>query len=124
MYNHRSRRIADRIVSISQLHVRPIVRGKASAPSEFGSKLSFSQFDGFAFVHRLEWDPYNESTGLIAQAEAYRRRFGHYPESVHCDRLYRTRDNRAYCHARGIRLSGPPLGRPLKPTADNAAELR
>ena len=124
MYDHRSRRIADRIVSISQPHVRPIVRGKAATPTEFGSKLSVSQVDGFAFVDRLEWDPYNESTDLIAQVEAYRRRFGHYPESVHCDRLYRTRDNRAYCQARGIRLSGPPLGRPPKPTADNAAELR
>lgn len=124
MYDHRSRRIADRIVSISQPHVRPIVRGKASAPTEFGSKLSVSQVEGFAFVDRLDWSPYNESADLIEQVEAYRRRFGHYPESVHCDRIYRTRANRAYCQARGIRLSGPLLGRPPKQTEDNAAELR
>uniref|UniRef100_UPI00403E7050 transposase n=1 Tax=Microcoleus sp. TaxID=44472 RepID=UPI00403E7050 len=34
------------------------------------------------------------------------------PESVHADRIYRTRENRAWCKERGIRISGPPLGRP------------
>jgi len=28
------------------------------------------------------------------------------------DRIYRTRENRAWCKERGIRISGPPLGRP------------
>ena len=37
---------------------------------------------------------------------------GYYPESVHVDRIYRTRENRAWCRERGIRISGPPLGRP------------
>jgi len=41
-----------------------------------------------------------------------RRRFGCYPAPVHADKIYRTRANRAYCKQRGIRLSGPPLGRP------------
>ena len=35
-------------------------------------------------------------------------------ESVHVDRIYRTRDNRAWCKERNIRISGPPLGRPPK----------
>jgi len=124
MYDHRSRRIAGRIVSISQPHVRPVVRGKASAATEFGSKLSVSQVGGFAFVDRLDWDPYNESADLVPQVEAYRRRFGYYPESVHCDRIYRTRANRAYCRERGIRMSGAPLGRPVEATEAKADELR
>jgi hypothetical protein len=37
---------------------------------------------------------------------------GYYPESVHADRIYRTRENRAWCKERGIRISGSPLGRP------------
>jgi len=37
---------------------------------------------------------------------------GFYPESVHGDKIYRTRENRAYCRERGIRMSGPPLGKP------------
>ena len=36
MYDQRSRSVPDRIVSVSQPHVRPIVRGKAGAPVEFG----------------------------------------------------------------------------------------
>ena len=31
---------------------------------------------------------------------------------MHVDRIYRTRENRAFCKERGIRISGPPLGRP------------
>ena len=38
--------------------------------------------------------------------------FGVYPESVHVDMIYRNRGNIRYCHERGIRISGPRLGRP------------
>ena len=68
--------------------------------------------DGYSFVDRLSWDNYNESLDLVEQIETYHRRFGFYPESVHVDKIYRTRANRAFCKARGIRMSGPPLGRP------------
>ena len=122
MYDLRSCRIDGRIVSLSQPHVRPIVRGKAKAPTEFGAKLSVSVIDGLVFLERLEWENFNESTGLIAQLEDYKARFGVYPVSVHADKIYRTRANRAYCTQRGIRLSGPPLGRPPKPTEENRAE--
>jgi len=116
MYEQRSQRIDDRIVSISQPHVRPIKRGKAGRDTEFGAKLSLSVVRGFSFVDRLSWDNYNESLDLVGQIERYRRQFGFYPESVHADQIYRTRANRAYCKARGIRMSGPPLGRPTQRT--------
>ena len=112
MFDQRSNRIDDRIVSIMQPHVRPIVRGKAGKPTEFGAKLSASLVDGFVFLDRLSWDNFNESQDLISQVEAYSTRYGCYPESVHVDQIYRTRENRRWCHARGIRLSGPALGRP------------
>lgn len=60
----------------------------------------------------MDWEAFNESGDLIEQVERYRQRFGCYPVSVHADQIYRTRANRAWCKARGIRLSGPPLGRP------------
>jgi hypothetical protein len=60
----------------------------------------------------MSWDNFNESGDLKAQVEAYYRFTGYYPESVHADRIYRTRENRAWCKERGIRISGPPLGRP------------
>jgi hypothetical protein len=123
MFDQRSCRVDGRIVSLSQPHVRPIVRGKAKSPTEFGAKLSVSVIAGLVFLNRLDWENFNESTCLTSQIEDYKARFGVYPASVHADKIYRTRANRAYCTARGIRLSGPPLGRPPKQTEDNRAEL-
>jgi hypothetical protein len=114
MLDLRTRRVDDRIVNITQPHVRPIKRGKAGRDTEFGAKLNVSVVDGFSFVDRLSWDNFNEGCDLIEQIETYRHRFGYYPQSVHADQIYRTRANRAYCKERGIRLSGPPLGRPPK----------
>jgi hypothetical protein len=112
LYDHGETRIEDRIVSVSQPHVRPIKRGKAGAATEFGAKISVSLIDGASFVDRISWDAYNESADLKGQINAYRKRFGCYPESVHADKIYRNQDNRRFCKKRGIRLSGPPLGRP------------
>lgn len=112
MYDSRQHSVADRIVSLSQPHVRPIVRGKAKNPVEFGAKISISLVDGFSFVDKISWDAYNEGGDLIGQIKRYHQRFGCYPESVHVDTIYRTQENRRFCKKHGIRLSGPPLGRP------------
>jgi len=114
MFENNQRRIDDRIVSVSQPHVRPIVRGKAGQAVEFGAKLSASCFDGYVFLDHLSWDNYNESKDFKSQVEAFRAYTGCYPESVHVDKIYRTQENRAWCKARGIRISGPRLGRPPK----------
>lgn len=112
MFQHRCHRIEDRIVSLAQPHVRPIVRGKAGTPVEFGAKISVSCIDGKVFLDHLSWDNFNESGDFQQQVELFKSRFGHYPQSVHVDQIYRTRDNRAYCRNRGIRIGGSPLGRP------------
>ncbi len=114
MYENESNRIDDRIVSIIQPHIRPIVRGKAGKPVEFGAKLAVSCFDNYVFLDYLSWNNFNESGNFKTQIEAYKSFTGYYPASVHVDRIYRTRDNRAWCKERGIRISGPPLGRPPK----------
>jgi hypothetical protein len=68
--------------------------------------------EGFAFLDRLSWNPYNEGDDLKVQVRAYRRRHGCYPKVVCADQIYRTRSNRAFCKRHHIRLSGPRLGRP------------
>ena len=65
MFDHHTHSVENRIVSLSQPYLRPIVRGKIKA-------------------------------------------------SVLADKIYRSRDNLAFCKERGIRLSGPALGRPKK----------
>jgi hypothetical protein len=112
LFDNNKQSIEDRIVSLSQPYIRPIVRGKAGKSVEFGAKISASCFEGYVFLDRMSWDNFNESGDLKAQVEAYYKFTGHYPESVHADRIYRTRENRAWCHEKGIRISGPPLGRP------------
>jgi IS5 family transposase len=112
LFDNDKQSIEDRIVSLSQPHIRPIVRGKAGKSVEFGAKLSASCFEGYVFLDQMSWDNFNESGDLKAQVEAYHSFTGYYPESVHADRIYRTRENRAWCHEKGIRISGPPLGRP------------
>ncbi|MFM7278621.1 MAG: IS5 family transposase [Microcystis aeruginosa] len=114
MWSEKKTRVDQRIVSLSQPHVRPIVRGKAGKPTEFGAKLSVSCVDNYVFLHRLSWENFNESQDLKAQVENFKETYGCYPESVHVDKIYRTRENLAWCKARGIRISGPKLGRPPK----------
>jgi hypothetical protein len=120
MYNERSHQMEDRIVSIHQPHVRPIVRGKAKARVEFGAKIAVSMVSGYAFLDRLSWDNFNESTTLIEVIEQYHKRMGYYPAVVQADQIYRTRENRSFCKQHGIRLSGPALGRKPKngPTSE------
>ncbi len=113
MYRTRTHSIEGRIVSISQPHIRPIVRGKSGAQVEFGAKLSASVVDGNIYLDRIGWEAYNESGDLPAQVENYRDRFGRYPEVVITDKIYGNRNNRKYLKARGIRYSGVPLGRPI-----------
>jgi hypothetical protein len=113
MYKTKSCQVADRIVSLYQPHVRPIVRGKVSASVEFGAKVAISIENGICRLEKLSWDAYNEAGTLIESVERYKERNGVYPEAVLADRIYRNRENLAYCKAHNIRLSGPKLGRPV-----------
>jgi len=115
MYDNKVHSVQDRIVSISQPYIRPIVRGKSKASVEFGAKLDLSiDENGIARLERLSFDAYNESDVLISAIERYKERKGHYPERVLVDQIYRKRNNRTYCKAHGIRMSGPALGCPKK----------
>ena len=124
MYESGSTRINDRIISLSQPWVRPIVRGKQNAPVEFGAKVGMSDIDGFLRIEHLSWDAFNECHTLRGSVEAYRKAYGHYPERVLADTIYRTRDNLRYCKEHGIHLNGPRLGKPPKDPAIRKQELR
>ena len=125
MYDNRTHSVPDRIVSVSQPFVRPIVRGKAGKPVEFGAKLDISVVDGWTRLECCSFDAYNEAGNLREMAERFRAREGHYPSRILADKIYRNRENLSYCKAHGIRLSGPALGRPKKgETRDKAQDDR
>ena len=114
MYDNHTHSVPDRIVSVSQPFVRPIVRGKAGKPVEFGAKLDISVVDGWTRLECCSFDAYNEAGNLQEMVERFREREGHYPSRILADKIYRNRENLNYCKAYGIRLSGPALGRPKK----------
>ena len=124
MYDKRTHSVEDRIVSLSQPHVRPIVRGKATAPVEFGAKVEVSLVDGYARVEKLSWDAFNEGGTLQESVERFKADTGRYPRRILADKIFRTRENLDYCKKHHIRMSGPKLGRPPKDKALYHEQLR
>ena len=115
MFDNNTHKVENRIVSISQPYVRPIVRGKTKTPTEFGAKLHLSIDElGFGRIEYLSFDAFNEGPMLIDALKAYHYRNGCYPERVLVDQIYRTSANNKFCKENGIRISGPKLGRPFK----------
>ena len=114
MYDNHSHSASDRIVSVSQPFLRPIVRGKAGKPVEFGAKLDISVVNGWSRLEYFSFDAYNEAGNLQTMAERFHAREGHYPSRILADKIYRNRDNLRYCKEHGIHLTGPALGRPKK----------
>ena len=125
MFDNKTHSVENRIVSISQPFIRPIVRGKAKSPVEFGAKLDLSvDENGMARVEKLSFDAYNESEVLKTAVENYKKRTGHYPERVLVDQIYRNRTNLNFCKSKGIRLSGKKLGRPKCQETDKKTEYK
>ena len=122
MFEQNVRRCADRIISIYQPHLRPIVRGKAKAKVEFGAKIGASIVNGYTYVDHLSWDAYNESSDLVTQMELYKKRFGMLPQEVQADKLYLGKENRKYIKACHVDCYNHPLGRPPKEENDEHAE--
>lgn len=112
MYQKGVHSVNDRIVSIHQPHVRPIVRGKAQAKVEFGAKIHLSLIDGISFLDEISWDAYNEGAHMMQYVELFYKRFRCYPKEILADKIYCTRENRKLLKEKGIWLKAKPLGRP------------
>ena len=114
MYENRVHSVQDRIVSIAQPWIRPIVRGKAHVNTEFGVKLHISMVNGYARIERLSFDAFNEAGDFYKAVGAYFDAHGCYPQRILVDKIYRNRETIAWCKEHGIQLTGPALGRPTK----------
>lgn len=116
MYQEKKHSIPNRIVSIHQPHIRPMVRGKQGKNVEFGAKVNASLQQGYATIDQLNFEAFNEGIYLKEQVENYKNHNGYYPELVQTDEIYMNRENRKYLKERDIRHTGKPLGR--KPKED------
>jgi hypothetical protein len=114
MYDNRTNRVDNRIVSISQPHIRPIVRGKAGTPVEFGAKINMSVVNGYVFLDEISYDAFHEGDLLETAITNYYSRFGMLPSKILADKAFTSRENRMLCKSLGIQLMGKPLGRPPK----------
>ena len=115
----------NRIVSIHQPHVRPIVRGKAKAKVEFGAKIGVGIVSGYSFIDHHSWDAYNEASDLTVHIEKYKERFGCEPKRFFGDKIYLNRENRRILKEKEIQIMGRPLGRPPKnPTQEQIERER
>ena len=115
MFDEKKHRVAERIVSVTQPYIRPIVRGKVKSPVEFGAKYDVSVDElGHARLEQIDFEPYNECTILQDVLERYKARTGHYPKRVLVDLVYRTKENRAFCEERGIEMQKRKPGRKPK----------
>ncbi len=124
MFDNKTHQCTARIVSISQPHIRPIVRGKEHTPVEFGTKVAIGLVGGYAFITDISWENIPEASLLPGAAEQYKRIFGFYPAAIIGDGVYPNRDNRQWCNSHGIRLSGPKLGRKNEILKKKEAEQR
>ena len=117
--------LEERIVSISQPYLCPIVGGKAKSPVEFSAKYDVSIDEkGHARLEKLSFDAYNENIILVDAMNRYKERTGHYPKRVLADQIYGPRDNRNFCKDHNITMSGSKLGRPTKDKKNTREEYQ
>lgn len=105
---------ANRIVSIFQPHIRPIVRGKAKAKTEFGAKIGASIYEGYTFIDHYSWDAYNESSDMALHIKLFEERFGYLPAIILANKIYMNTDNRKLLKEYETNTYSKPLGRPPK----------
>ena len=124
MHETGAHRCDDRIISIFQPHLRSIVRGKASANVEFGSKIGAAIVDGYTFIDHHSWEAYNESADMELHIGEYLKRFGYLPATILADKIYMNRGNRALLKGLEIKSNSKPLGRLRNPQAPKGSQQK
>jgi hypothetical protein len=120
MYDNKKHSIEDRIVSLYQWWVRPIVRGKDKNKTEFGAKINVSEVNGFCRIDHFNWDAFNEGTLLKEQVENFKDVYGRYPKYLLADRIYLTRENRKFLKEKGIEAPGEYVVKVIRLIKDRA----
>jgi transposase, IS5 family len=104
LFYNKTTKVADRIVSLNQPHIRPIVRGKENKPVEFGIKVHMTQVDGINLVEHHSFNAFNETTRLKISVLKHEKQIGKLSHLA-ADGIYPTNKNRVYCTSKGLQTS-------------------
>ena len=110
LFHKKTTSVKDRIVSLSQPHIRPIIRGKENKPLEFGIKAHIMQVGGISIIEHHSFDPFNETTRLKNTVYKHHTLFGKCTHLA-ADGIYPTNRNRNYCSAKKIQTNFITKGR-------------
>ncbi len=85
--------VQERIVSVHQPHIRPMVRGKYPVEVEFGPKILLNHKNGFLFLADLQFNNISDTRLLETAINRYRDTFGYLPTQLATDRGFWSKDN-------------------------------
>ena len=116
LFHRKTTSVKGRIVSLSQPHIRPIIRGKENKPLEFGIKAHIMQVGGISIIEHHSFDPFNETTRLKNTVYKHHTLFGKCTHLA-ADGIYPTNRNRNYCSVKKIQTNFIAKGRRKKDKA-------
>lgn len=108
----RGERIQDRIVSLFQPHMRPIVKGKMGKPLEFGKKVEITECENNIITdYNIHIGNPNDSGVFLRGVKRHRQRFKRPPSLVATDRGGWSEENVKELKAMGVKhISIPQRG--------------
>lgn len=90
------RSIKDRIVSLHEPMIRPIVRGKETKRVEFGKKITFNLVGGTLLqTARMDHHAFSDKEMVVDACTTHQRTFGRKPSELNADRGAHSPDNHA-----------------------------
>lgn len=95
--------VKERIVSVHQPHLRPMVRGKYPVEVEFGPKILLNLKNNFLFLEHLSFNNISDSQLLDISLKGYQERFGSLPAQLAADRGFWSKDNHQLAVDYGIK---------------------
>jgi len=101
--------LPDRVVSIFDPDARPIKKGKANAPVEFGYKVLLQEAEHSIITgyEVLRGNPADD-TLLLGAVEDHIETFGHPPHAIAADRGFGSSGNEKGCHKLGVKQVSLP----------------
>lgn len=102
--SHAESKIPDRIVSLNQPHIRPIVRGKTNKPVEFGPKVNILRIGRLALIEHSSFNAFHEGNRMTECCTKYSYITGKCQQFAG-DAIYATNANRRFATQNNIQTS-------------------